>query len=90
MKFKKEKLFESAMVAAMFTHYNYVTRADIAKDAGCPESLISYYFGTMFQLRQAIVDEAIKSHNWIILGQALAADNPKVKDMRDEIVQHMW
>ena len=46
----------------MSRHYGYqkVTRADIASAAKCSEALVSQYFGTMVQVRRAVVRASIK------------------------------
>jgi AcrR family transcriptional regulator len=59
--------------------YQNVTRADIASAAGCSEALVSSYFGTMVQVRRAVVRAAIKQRDLAIIAQAIAANDPHVK-----------
>jgi|SRR5208282_5843763 len=65
--------------------YQNVTRADVAGAAECSEALVSNYFGTMVQLRRAVVRAAIKQRDHAIILQAIAANDPHAKKIPTEL-----
>ena len=71
----------------MSRHYGYqkVTRADIASAAKCSEALVSQYFGTMVQVRRAVVRASIKQRDLQILAQALAAKDAHALKAPEEL-----
>ena len=86
----KQKILDAGLRAAEVDHYAYITRAKVAAEAGCPDSLVSYYFNSMLNLRAAILSEAIRVKHWQILAQALANQDKEVESMRDEIAKHLY
>lgn len=52
--------------------FSRLTRELIAKEIGCADGLISRYFGTMSELRRAIMRSAILTENLSIIAQGLA------------------
>jgi hypothetical protein len=64
-----------------------VTRAAIAADAGCSSALISFYFGTMVQLRRHIMRAAIQRQNLPIIAQGLAVGDPHARRAPEALKQ---
>ena len=74
---RKLALLDAAMTEARKCGYNRVTREQIAARADCAPGLVSFYFGTMRQMKRAIMSEAIRTHNLPIIAQGLADRHPK-------------
>lgn len=72
---RKDQILAGAMKLAQKNGFDKVTREDVAKEVGIANGLVSRYWGTMAQLRRAIIREAITSENLTIIGQGLAARN---------------
>lgn len=60
------------MQVANLKGYKRVTRADIADRAGIATGSVSYHYGNMKKLRDAMVTRAVEAENLKVLGQALA------------------
>lgn len=73
---KANILAAALKVAARPDGWAKLTRAAVAKEAGCSEGLPSKYFGTMTVFRRAVMRTAIASENLSILAQGLAASDP--------------
>ncbi len=70
---KYEILTAALAVAARPGGWSKLTRAAVAKEAGCAEGLPSKYFGTMVSFRRAIMRAAIVAENLAVIAQGLAA-----------------
>jgi AcrR family transcriptional regulator len=68
-----EQILDAALRMSRLYGYRDMTRKDVAGAAKCSEALVSSYFGTMVQLRRAVVRAAIDQKDLAIIGQALAA-----------------
>lgn len=70
-----------------------LTRAQVAKEAGCAEGLPSVYFGTMVNFRRAIMRAAIQAENLSILAQGLAYGDKCAQkapaDLRASAIRHL-
>jgi len=75
----KDKLITAAVKIAEKTPLYMVTRGAIAKRAKCAPSLVSFYTGTMEDLRASIVAKAVEENNAAVVANALAAHHPGVK-----------
>lgn len=73
----KEKILQAAVKVAEALPLYAVTRGKIAKKAKCAPSLVSWYFKTMDELRDAIVARAVETNNAEIVAWAIAARHPK-------------
>jgi AcrR family transcriptional regulator len=62
-----------------------ITREGIAELAECSTGLVNFYFGTMVNLRRAIVGAAIHSENLAIIAQALAAGDKRAQRAPDNL-----
>ena len=70
---RKQEILNAAMkVAGRPGGWSKLTRAAVAKEAGCAEGLPSKYFGTMISFRRAIMRAAIGAENLAVIAQGLA------------------
>ena len=67
---RKEQILTTAVELAVDSHYMLVTQAEIAEALGISPSLILAYFGTMDELRYAIIRKAIDTGNKPVVAQA--------------------
>ena len=72
----KDAILSAAMQLANLKGFKKVSRSDIAKRADVATGSVSYHFGTMKKLRDAMVTRAVESSNLKILAQALAERHP--------------
>lgn len=70
-----------------------VTRGAIAKRAKCAPSLVTFYLGTMEDLRAYIVARAVEDSNVVVVASAIAARHPGVTDapqaLRNAALKHL-
>ncbi len=69
---RKAEIITAAIKLAQMVGYDNVTRSEIANAAGVANGLVSRYWGTMPQLKRAIMRQAIQKEDLIILVQGLA------------------
>jgi AcrR family transcriptional regulator len=84
---RKAAILASALKQARKYGYQNVDRGQISADADCSRNLINHYFGTMPQLRRAIIGEAIRLKDLTIIAQALVAREPRAMKLSDEVKQ---
>ena len=82
---KKRHLLKCAMTEARHHGYANVTREAIAQRATCAPGLVSFYFGTMPELKRAIMSEAIRTRELRIVAQGIADGHPKAKRAPEEL-----
>ncbi len=75
-KLRKDQLLVAALEAARKSGYNHITRREIAIIAGTSEALISRHWGTMNQVRRAVMRRAIIDKDVTVLAQGLSARDP--------------
>lgn len=68
---RRVEILTAAMGVASKEGYNNFTRAQVAKEACCAESLVSVYFGTMIQFRRCVMRHAVKTEHLNIIAQGL-------------------
>jgi AcrR family transcriptional regulator len=73
--FQDSILRESVHLAQKFS-LGGVTRKRVAQAVGCSTGVISYHYGTMHALREAVIDHAIRTENLPLL--AIYASVPKI------------
>ena len=78
-KYHKEAIMLHALNLAVEVGYQNVTRDRLAFLAGTSPALISKYFGTMVQLKRAIMLAAVAKGNLTVLAQGLAAGDAKAR-----------
>lgn len=83
---ERQIVVEATLLAA--THgYRAVTRDMVAKAVGCSTGLITHRFGTMPQLRRAVMRYAIRHAVLAVIAQGLAAGDPHARKAPDELKQ---
>lgn len=70
-----EGLLDAAVILAAKHGYWNVTRVMIANETGFAESLVSYFLGTMPDLRRALMRHAVQVGNAAVVLQGLADGN---------------
>ena len=68
---RREEILTAALNVAENVGYRQLTREQVAINAGCAESLVSSYFGTMDKFKRTIMRAAVKSENLHIIAQGL-------------------
>ena len=76
---RKAQILNAAMAIAQTAGYSRITLQEVARQAGCTHGLVLYYFSTIVQLRRAIMSEAIRTRDAVILAQGLAIGDSKAK-----------
>jgi AcrR family transcriptional regulator len=76
---RKQRILAAAIAEAKQHGYSNVTRDAIAQRADCAAGLVSFYFGTMPQMKRTIMSEAIRTRELRIVAQGIADGHPKAK-----------
>jgi hypothetical protein len=84
-KYDKQKLLETALEMARDIGYTRVSRMKMGGVVGCEPSLIPYHFGTMAQFQRAIMGEAIRVNDLIVIAQGLIAKDPRAQGLPDDV-----
>lgn len=79
------KIMAAAMRLAVERGYRIISRGDIAEAAGSSPALVSHYFGTMDDLRNAVMVEAVKTGQLDIVAQGLADGHAIARDAPAEL-----
>lgn len=82
---RQQQILATALALAVKQGYMHVTRENLSDRCGVAPSLISHYFGTMTQLRRAIIGEAIVTENLAVLLQGIAARDRRACGISDEL-----
>lgn len=69
---RKQQILDAAVAVAEVNGYQSMTRHAVATRAGVAPGLVSAYWGTMTQLRRAVMRRAIKLEKTVIIAQGLA------------------
>lgn len=78
-------LLDHALRISSHVGYNRVTREQLAKAAGMSEGQVSKLFGTMPQMRRAIMSAAVARGDLSIIAQGVAAKEPKAMALPEEL-----
>lgn len=84
---RKEAILDAALSAAEQDHYLNLTRDSVARAASVSEATVSSYFGTMNQLRRAIIRRAISINCSRVIAQGMSAGDSRALNVPDEIKQ---
>lgn len=76
---RKESIVDVALRLAAETHYTQVQRKQIADELGVTPPALTYHFGTMQQLRCAIMRAAIAKEDLVVIAQGLVAKDEHAK-----------
>lgn len=76
---RRQQILDAALNVAENIGYRHLTREQVATNAGCAESLVSAYFGTMEKFRRTIMRAAVKNESLPIIAQGLVAGDKHAK-----------
>lgn len=77
---RQSKVLDAAIVLAQGEGYQWITREGVAALAEVSEATVSNAFGTMRDLKRAVLTEAVKRPILVILAQGLADRHPIALD----------
>ena len=90
---RKEDILRVAIRLAESNGYDKITRKEIADAAKITEGLVSFYWGTMKQLRRSLMRHAIANKNFRIIAQGLCVNDSATRnlppDLRSQVVNHL-
>lgn len=69
---RRDQIMGHAIRLARKVGYMNVRRDELARNAGVANGLVSNHWNTMVQLKKAIIREAIRIEDAVIVGQGLA------------------
>lgn len=78
---RKEQIVDAALAIARDFGFSCMIRDNIANKLGVSSPLIQHHFGTMKQLRRAVVRKAIQDKCLPVLAQLIALRDPLVADL---------
>lgn len=78
---RKSEILSAALAIGHEVGYQSIRWEALASRAQCSVGLVGKYFGTMNQLRRAIVSHAIDQKDLRVIAQAIVAGEPKVKSI---------
>lgn len=73
---RKAEILESALTVANRDGWINMTRDSVAEHAGVAIGLVNHYYGTMSQLKRAVMRAAITRGEYKILAQGVLAQDP--------------
>lgn len=82
---RKDHILNTAINMSKVGSYDTITRDKIAESAGVSMGLVTRYFGTMKQLRVAVMRRAVKRGILEIIAQGLAKGDPQAKKASPEL-----
>ena len=83
---RKQQIITAAVELAILKGgYKNITRDDIAGLANCSMGLINHYFGTVEELREEVIKQAIALVIPEIIVEALLDKSPLVENLPDEL-----
>lgn len=74
-KVRRAKILQAALECASKKGYLFFTRTEVAQQADVADALINRYFSTMYQLRRAVMCEAVRQENLKIISQGLVSND---------------
>ena len=78
---RSEEILTAAVVIASEGNLYSMSAHQIGKKSGCSRTLVHQYFNTITNLRSKVIGFAIHSDIESILAQAIAANDPRVKNI---------
>lgn len=86
---RREQILTAAVTVAKSVGYNHIQRADIAAQANCATGTVNHYFGTMTQLKRAVMRHAIVERIDEIIMQGIACNDAQVNKLSAEVKQQI-
>ena len=87
---RQEQILNAAVDLAKEGNYQTVTRKALSDSIGCTEPLISYYFGSMDNLRSEILKYAVECEVYEIIVQGMIAKDPFLETVCNDILSAAW
>ncbi len=84
---RKEAIIAEALRLATVGNYDQVQRKQIADNLGVSPPALTYHFGTMPQLKRAVMRAAIAAENLKVIAQGLVAQDEHAKKAPAELQQ---
>lgn len=75
---REERILNAAIELAEADGYQWITRDRVAERAGVSTGTVSNTFGSIVELKRAVLRAAIERRNLRIVGQGLADEHPIV------------
>lgn len=85
---RHDKVLAAASALARVTGFQHITRSEVAARAGVAAASVSHAFGSMIDLKQAVLRHAIETEDVTIVAQGLTdrpGGHPLVKDISDSL-----
>lgn len=82
---RREQILRAAVGMAKDTGFQKITRDGVAVRAGVAMGLVTRYFGTMGQLRRAVMRSAVKNGVIPVIAEGLAIGDPHAKKAGPEL-----
>lgn len=79
------RILEAAIEAAKVEGYQWITRDRVAEAAGVSPGTVNTAYGTMPDLKRAVLRAAVERGIWEIVAQGLADRHPIIMDAPPEI-----
>lgn len=84
---RRAKVLAAAVALAQEDHFQFITRAGVAERAGVVDASVSHAFGSMPDLKRAVLAEAIRTENLKIIAQGMAEDHALTKGIPEALRQ---
>lgn len=89
----RAQILQAAVDLAAMHGWQNFTRNEVAERAGVAQGAVHYHYGTMQQLRRAVMGEAVRTRHLRIIAQGLAAGDTRARkapeDVRRQAVESM-
>lgn len=89
----QQQILQAAVELAGIHGYQHFTRNQVAERANVAQGAVHYHYGTMQQLRRAVMGEAVRTRNLKIIAMGLAAGDTRARkapeDVRRQAVELM-
>lgn len=82
---RREQILDAAVGMARDIGFQKITRDGVAGRAGVAMGLVTRYFGTMCQLRRAVMRSAVKNEVISVIAEGLAIGDPHAKKAGPEL-----
>lgn len=84
---RKKQILNAALECAKKTGYEKITRDEIAERANVSVGLVTRYFGTMKNLKRAVMRAAVNSGVYEVVAQGMANGDEQAKKATEEVKQ---
>ncbi len=74
-KTRKKQVLEAAIKLSERFGYMNIRREDVAREVGVSPALVSHIFGTVPQLKRAVMRHAVRTENYVIILQGLSIND---------------